>query len=55
MDLVEFAMLVRKLRDAQKGFFRTRDTAYLIEAKALEKKVDRIIEEILNAGLFNRG
>lgn len=52
MDLIEFAALVQKLRNAQNGFFKTRETAYLIEAKSLEKRVDAIIEEILNPGLF---
>ena len=52
MDITEFAALVQKLREAQKGFFKTRDSAYLFEAKALEKRVDSIVTEILDPGLF---
>ena len=47
-DLESFAVLVRKLREAQKNFFRTREHSYLFESKALEKIVDKKISEILD-------
>jgi len=47
-DLKEFAALVVKLRTAQKNFFKTRDTAFLIESKGLERVVDKKADEILN-------
>jgi hypothetical protein len=55
MTIKEFAELVQKLRVAQKGYFKTRDTAYLIESKALEKIVDARVEEILTPCLFEGG
>lgn len=53
MDLIEFATLVRKLREAQRQFFKTRASPYLYESKALERIVDRKIEELLSPGLFD--
>jgi hypothetical protein len=47
-DLKVFAALVIKLRTAQKQFFKTRDTAFLIESKSLERIVDQKADEIVN-------
>lgn len=44
----DLLILVEKLRTAQRGFFKTRDSAYLYESKSLEKIVDKKLEEILH-------
>lgn len=36
----EFRALVRKMREEQNNYFRTRAVGHLIEARELEKKVD---------------
>lgn len=45
--LYEFADLVRRMRAAQSAYFTTRSSAALIDAKSLEKDVDRSIAFIL--------
>ena len=40
----EFMKAVQEMRDAQRRYFDTRDSAVLIESKRLEKKVDAIID-----------
>jgi hypothetical protein len=37
----EFVKLVEEMRQAQKGYFKTRERADLFNSKALEKEVDR--------------
>lgn len=36
--------LVRRMRDAQRRYFKTRDQAVLIESKGLEREVDRALD-----------
>lgn len=50
----DFIELVKKMRDAQKEYFRTRDKVVLAESKKLEKQVDNRINELQNqTELFN--
>lgn len=51
-DLEALATLVRKLRDAQKEYFRTRHHRALIESTQLEKIVDKKLSEILDDNPF---
>lgn len=44
----EFIELVRRMRDAQKRYFQTRDKAVLAESKRLEGQVDKRIVELQN-------
>ena len=46
MSLNEFAALVAELRHAQKTYFRTRERADLERSKALERKVDKALDEL---------
>ena len=46
MDFKDFLQLVKKLRAAQKKYFRTRDANVLLYSKELEKEVDRALEEL---------
>lgn len=39
---------VKAMRDAQKEYFRTRDKELLRKSKALEKKVDALINQYMN-------
>lgn len=48
----DLAILVKKMRDAQTKYFKTRNTVNLEAAFALEKKVDQAVDEILNKPLF---
>lgn len=41
-----FEQLVGRMRHAQKEYFRTREHEWLIEAKKLERQVDRALEDI---------
>ena len=45
--LMEFAQLTKDMRSAQKHYFRTRSNDALETSKALERRVDRAVEEIL--------
>ena len=51
-DLKAFAILVRKLREAQVEFFKTRQPdrrrTLLFQSKELERQVDKRVEEILD-------
>jgi hypothetical protein len=47
MQLPDFAVLVRRMRDAQKEYFLERSIDHLGRAKALERDVDRAIVGIL--------
>ncbi len=38
--------LVRKMREAQKRYFQSRDRNALVESKSLEKQVDEQLEKI---------
>lgn len=43
MDDTEFRSLVKRMRDKQKEYFRTRDTTVLRESKDLERRVDEAL------------
>lgn len=50
----QFIDLVRKMRDAQKDYFRTRDANSLAEAKTYERKVDKMLNSLSDQkGLFD--
>ena len=58
MTARDFFNLVRRMREAQKGYFATRAQGYLTESKELETQVDReiarvdaILRETTNPGL----
>lgn len=48
----DFRALVRRMRDAQRRYFRTRDRAILEEAQRIEREVDAAIEQKA-PGLFD--
>lgn len=48
MDVKQLAEHVRKMRELQRLYFRTRSQLTLEECKAAEKFVDRSISEILD-------
>lgn len=52
MDLHQLAQLVKKMRDHQGQYFRTRTTTNLEKAFDAEKKVDEAVDVILNGTLF---
>lgn len=43
--LNDFERLVKRMRDMQKQYFRTRDANTLRESKSLEREVDKVLEE----------
>ena len=45
MPKLDFESLVRRMRAAQKKYFRTCDRGVLDEAKRLEREVDKYLEE----------
>lgn len=45
-ELSNFVLLVDKMRNKQKEYFKTRDYQVLRESKELEKSVDEKIKEI---------
>ena len=48
MELIYFKALVKKMRNAQRYYFKTRHFKDLATAKALEKQID----DILTTNLF---
>lgn len=46
MTAKEFFELVRRMREAQKGYFLTRSGDLLSKSKALEREVDREIARV---------
>lgn len=42
-EMIAFAQTVKDMRTAQNNFFATRKKEYLVEAKTLEKTVDRLL------------
>jgi hypothetical protein len=48
MDHKAFVGLVARMRQAQKTFFTTRETAALREATDLERQVDKAIQQARN-------
>ena len=60
MTTGEFADIVKKMREAQKNYFKARDKDSLDISKRLESQVDKILAERLerierknNTGLFD--
>lgn len=47
MNAPEFIELVRRMREAQRGYFQYRTPEQLRHAKDLEEKVDAAIDELL--------
>ena len=47
MTTGELADLVRQMRDAQKAYFRTRNTFDLAISKDIERRVDRAVAAVL--------
>lgn len=55
--LVELALMVKRMRDCQKEYFRTRQGNLLAICRDWEKRIDKAVEEILNPpspGLFDQ-
>ena len=48
-DFNDFMLLVKKMRECQTRYFKTRDKAILIESKQLEASVDKFIAENLHS------
>ena len=51
---IEFYEAVRKMRTAQKAYFKTRGFDVLAESKKLEKQVDKMLEEYGTLNLFDK-
>ena len=45
--LESFAVTVRRMREAQAAYFKTRDKQALVDSKILEKSVDQQLKMIL--------
>lgn len=52
MDYDSFRDLVRRMRDAQKEYFKTRDKDVLRKSKDLERQVDLALQEDQEPKLF---
>ncbi|MDQ3224793.1 MAG: hypothetical protein M3Q75_15170 [Gemmatimonadota bacterium] len=48
MDFEHFVVLVARMRDLQRNYFKTRNPALLTESKKLEREVDRAVKEMTN-------
>lgn len=48
MTAREFAELVKRMREAQRTYFRTRAASVLEESKRLEREVDAVVSDILS-------
>ena len=53
MNWNEFYEAVRRMRTAQKEYFRTRKPDWLVESKKREKTVDVMLENYGTLDLFN--
>lgn len=51
----DFRELVRRMRAAQKAYFKSRDRSVLIEAQRLEREVDATLQSGQERGLFDGG
>lgn len=49
MNTYEFLKLVKEMRDTQKMYFAQRNRADFLKAKALEKKVDSLIIDVMRS------
>lgn len=54
-ELSNFVLLVDRMRNKQKEYFKTRDYQVLRESKELEKSVDEKIKEIKEGHRFYLG
>ena len=54
-ELSNFVLLVDRMRNKQKEYFKTRDCQVLRESKELEKSVDEKIKEIKEGHRFYLG
>lgn len=52
MNHIEFLKTVKDMRDAQKEYFKTRSFSALEKSRHLEKRVDQMIKDNENPGLF---
>lgn len=52
MNDKDFRVMVAKMRQAQKEYFRTRDTAVLHGCKLIEKQVDDELANDIEPSLF---
>ena len=48
MNVKDFVLRVKMMREAQKNYFATRSREWLTESKRLEKEVDNGLLEIAN-------
>jgi hypothetical protein len=59
MEFPEFVQLVKKMRELQVSYFKTKTTAALREAKDAERRVDAALRVIADGpkqpGLFDEG
>jgi hypothetical protein len=46
MNVKDFVLRVKMMREAQKNYFATRSREWLTESKRLEKEVDNVLLEI---------
>lgn len=49
MDTYNFLKLVKEMRETQKMYFAQRNRADFLKAKALEKKVDSLIVDVMRS------
>lgn len=49
----KFKERVKEMREAQKNYFKSRDSFWLARAKSLEKEVDTELQKPSNPTLFN--
>ena len=47
-DLKTLAVKVRAMREAQRNYFKLRETYWLQESKRLEREVDGLVEAVLS-------
>lgn len=45
MTDIEFIVLVGRMREKQKEYFRTRSKEVLLESKQLEREVDKVLDD----------
>jgi hypothetical protein len=53
-NIKDLAKLVKETRDAQKEYFKSRSLDCLNKSKALEKKLDETVAEIINPTIKNQ-
>lgn len=52
MDIEKFIDQVRRLRQAQKAYFRSREKEWLVESRKREASVDAMLKEHYQLDLF---